>query len=66
MVAGRKVGTAVARNRAKRRMREAAALSRLREDTVYVLVAEHNLLHAKFTQVTGWVNAAADAAEERL
>ena len=39
-VAGKKVGNAVSRNRAKRRLREAAARADLRPGSDYILIAE--------------------------
>lgn len=39
IVAGKKVGNAVNRNRAKRRLREAASQARLRPNTDYILIA---------------------------
>jgi len=39
IVAGKKVGNAVSRNRAKRRLREAALHATLREHTDYILIA---------------------------
>jgi ribonuclease P protein component len=47
-VAGKTVGSAVLRNRAKRRLREAAAHCALRNDTVYVLIADQGVLTADF------------------
>ena len=65
VVAGRKVGSAVARNRAKRRLREAASRSKLRPDRVYVFIADEEILTAKFSQILQWVNEAVDKAEEK-
>lgn len=39
IVAGKKVGNAVNRNRAKRRLREAASQANLRPQTDYILIA---------------------------
>jgi ribonuclease P protein component len=39
IVAGKKVGNAVNRNRAKRRLREAASRAHLRSQTDYILIA---------------------------
>jgi ribonuclease P protein component len=39
IVAGKKVGNAVNRNRAKRRLREAASSADLRSQTDYILIA---------------------------
>ena len=50
-VAGKKVGSAVLRNRAKRRLREAAAHCALRSDTVYVLIADQGVLTADFASL---------------
>jgi ribonuclease P protein component len=65
-VAGKRVGSAVDRNRAKRRMREAAARCALKADTVYVLVADRGVLDIDFNRLVEWVGsaAAADAVEE--
>ena len=67
-VAGKKVGSAVARNRAKRRMREAASCSSLKPDTVYVLVADRGVLTADFDRLVRWISrcsTSSNAAEER-
>lgn len=50
-VAGKKVGSAVLRNRAKRRLREAAARCDLKSDTVYVLIAGRSTLTADFDEL---------------
>ena len=65
-VAGKKIGSAAQRNRAKRRLREAAARSALKADTVYVLIAEGGVLTAKFEQLVEWISlaAATNVAEE--
>lgn len=42
IVAGRKVGNSVSRNRVKRRLREAAAQAELESGTDYILIAEPN------------------------
>ena len=66
-VAGKKLGSAVARNRAKRRMRAAASCSRLKPDTVYVLVADRGVLTADFSRLVQWIDRCAqvpDVTEE--
>lgn len=60
-VAGRRVGNAVQRNRAKRRLREAAARVPLRPGTAYVLVAGTEVVDVSFRRLVGWL---ADAVEE--
>ena len=68
VVAGKKVGSAVARNRAKRRLRAAASRCELKPNTVYVLVAERGVLTAEFSRLVDWISAGiADtgATEER-
>ncbi len=67
VVAGKRVGSAVARNRAKRRLREAASRCDLKPDTVYVLVAERGVLTAEFPRLVDWISggvAASSATEE--
>lgn len=68
VVAGKRVGSAVSRNRAKRRMRAAASLCSLKPDTVYVLVAERGVLTADFPRLVEWISAgitASGATEEK-
>ena len=57
VVAGKRVGSAVARNRAKRRLRAAASRCELKPNTVYVLVAERGVLTAEFPRLVEWINA---------
>ena len=67
-IAGKKVGSAVLRNRAKRRMREAAARCELKSDTVYVLIADRAVLTAPFASLIGSINRCIgeqSVAEER-
>lgn len=64
VVAGRKVGTAVARNRAKRRLREAAMRVPVPGGRDYILTAEPAVNEASFGELTAWVAGAVDAQEE--
>lgn len=65
-VATRRVGNAVRRNRAKRRLREAAARVRLRPNTAYVVVATPEVLEADFGTLVRWLEeAVAGPGEER-
>jgi len=59
-IAGKKVGSAVVRNRAKRRLRAAAAQSRLESDTVYLLIADRGVLDAEFGRLVRWIDRCAE------
>jgi ribonuclease P protein component len=48
IVAGKKVGNAVSRNRAKRRLREAALSADLRPQTDYILIASRETTEIAF------------------
>lgn len=61
-VAGRKVGSAVDRNRAKRRMRAAVAVIDLPAQFDVVLVASAEVNSAPFSQVKAWIEQASDHA----
>jgi ribonuclease P protein component len=58
VVAGKKVGNAVKRNRAKRRLREAAHRAPLRNNTAYVLVASEAVVDVAFDDLVEWVTGA--------
>jgi ribonuclease P protein component len=60
-VAGRKVGNAVQRNRAKRRLREAMHRTHLLVDTAYIVVASPHVLDAEFTTLASWLEEAIEA-----
>lgn len=64
-VAGRRVGNAVTRNRAKRRMREAAARVPLRPGRAFVLIASREVAEQPFTELVDAVRSAAGAGEDR-
>ena len=61
IVAGRRVGNAVRRNRAKRRLREAAAQVRLQPGTAYVLIAGPEAADVPFSRLVGWLERAVSA-----
>ena len=61
VVAGRKVGHAVHRNRAKRRLREAASRVDLTPGTDYVLVAMPGIVRATFDDIVRWIAEALEA-----
>lgn len=64
-VAGKRVGNAVRRNRAKRRLRAAAALVPLRAGTAYVVIAGPPVVDAEFARLVGWIaEAVRGCAEE--
>jgi len=45
----------VARNRAKRRLREALAWAPIRQDRDYVVIGDRAVLEAAFPELVGWV-----------
>ena len=57
-VAGRKVGSAVERNRAKRRLRAAVAQTELREGVDYVVIASADVVAAPFRRLVAWLEEA--------
>lgn len=58
IVASRRVGSAVRRNRAKRRLREALSQVPLRNDREYVVVADSAVAEVPFEGLVAWVRAA--------
>lgn len=61
-VAGRRVGTAVRRNRAKRRLREAAARASFRPGRAYILIASPDVADRPFGDLLADVRSAAEAS----
>ncbi|MEK7252488.1 MAG: ribonuclease P protein component [Actinomycetota bacterium] len=57
-VAGRATGTAVRRNRAKRRLREALRRVPLGEGRDYVVIADGSVVDAPFETVVSWARTA--------
>lgn len=57
-VANRRVGGAVQRNRAKRRLREAMRRVTLQPGTAYIVQATSSVLEAPFPQLVEWLNVA--------
>lgn len=64
IVAGRGVGNAVRRNRAKRRLREAVRRVSLQADTAYVLVAADGIEALRFDELVAAVAHGIAATEE--
>lgn len=58
MVASRAVGTAVARNRAKRRVREALRRVPLREGRDFVVTVGRAVVEVPFETLVSWVASA--------
>jgi ribonuclease P protein component len=65
VTAGRELGGAVRRNRAKRLLREAAAIAPIRHGRDYVLIATPAVLDAGFEELAGWVRSAVEVEDER-
>jgi ribonuclease P protein component len=65
VVAGRRVGKAVVRNKVKRRLREALARADLRRGTTYVVVALPEAATASFGELAAWVRLAVRGASEK-
>lgn len=63
LAVGRAVGGAVERNRAKRRLREAVRIARVRPGRDYVLIATPEVRRAPFRDLVAWIEQA--AGEER-
>jgi len=64
IVAGRRVGNAVARNRAKRRLREAARRAQLSGNRAYVMVASEAVVDVAFNDLVECVATAASETEQ--
>ena len=62
-VVGRKVGGAVQRNRAKRRLREAVRKVPLEQGTDYVIVASAAVVHTPFDRLIRWLSEAITTEE---
>jgi ribonuclease P protein component len=60
IVAGKDVGSAVERNRAKRRLREAVARVPVRSGHDYVVIATRAVLEARFEELVAWVSEAVE------
>jgi len=60
IVAGKRVGGAVARNRAKRRLRATLREVSLAEDTTYVVIADAEVVDADYRRLVGWLQSAVD------
>jgi ribonuclease P protein component len=58
VVAGKRVGNAAERNRAKRRLREVADRVDLAPNTAYVVVASPEVLYAPFGELKNWMENA--------
>jgi ribonuclease P protein component len=67
IVAGRRVGNAVRRNRAKRRIREALTKVELQRNTAYVVVASPGVDETEFGRLERWLEGAiADSTRRRI
>ncbi len=67
VVAGRSVGNAVSRNRAKRRIREALRNVELEPNMAYVVIASAAVVHTDFGRLERWLDEAiADSKRRRV
>ena len=55
---GKAVGNSVARNRAKRRLRHALDTTPLEQGMDYVIIAERQVVNARFSDLCGWLRHA--------
>lgn len=58
LVVSKKCGTAVRRNRIKRRLRSAADIVGLQPGVEYVIIATSQVAEAPFDRLTGWLRRA--------
>jgi len=65
LVAGRRLGSAVIRNRAKRRLREAIRATCLPAGFDFVLIAGPSVSHVPFTTLVSWISVAVNDGSER-
>jgi ribonuclease P protein component len=65
LVAGRRLGSAVIRNRAKRRLREAIRAAGLPAGFDFVLIAGPSVPHVPFTTLVSWISVAVGDGPER-
>ncbi len=63
-VAGKRIGNAVDRNRAKRRLRAAMAEVALNDDTVYLVIAGEAVAGADYRRLVGWLDVAVASGRE--
>ena len=63
-VAGKGVGNAVRRNRAKRRLRAAMARIRLRDGLTYVVIARRGAVDAPFQSLVEWLAVATRSTDK--
>jgi ribonuclease P protein component len=66
LVAGRRIGSAVVRNRAKRRLREAIRVAGLPEGYDFVVIAGPSVVEAPFTTLVSWIAEAAKVDRGRV
>lgn len=62
VIAGRRVGSAVRRNRAKRRLRAALAEVVLPDGELIAVMATDRVLDAPFPELVSWLDGALEAA----
>jgi ribonuclease P protein component len=64
LVVSRSCGSAVRRNRIKRRLRSAADTVELKPGTDYVIIATSQVADARFERLTSWLARAVEAPSD--
>ena len=65
LVAGRRIGSAVVRNRAKRRLREAVRMAGLPQGYDFVVIAGATVPDVQFATLVSWISEAATTGLDR-
>ncbi len=66
VVAGKRIGNAVIRNRVKRRLREAMAQVALDEDTAYLVIAGPEAAGVEFRRLVEWLGEAVASGRDAV
>ena len=64
LIVAKSCGTAVARNRIKRRLRAAAEASGLEPGVDYVIIASREVAEVPYDRLTGWLRRAVESSTD--